>query len=151
MITTRSGNNSSMKVSGDDGKKLLYEVNEVPKGLREPFIQSGYRRPYSTPWQCFKSLFYISNETFNVWSHLLTTSFFVVRYSMAFYHQAYSFSDPFIWPLLSSAIGTLTMYFTSSIATSRYLTDKKSPRHSLRLFLTSVLTGFLGSCWNPLE
>lgn len=116
MITTRSGSNSNMKVSGDDEKKLLYEVNEVPKGLREPFIQSGYRRPYSTPWQCLKSLFYISNETFNVWSHLLTTSFFVVRYSMAFYHQAFSFSDPFIWPLLSSAIGTLTLYFTSSIA-----------------------------------
>ena len=104
-----------MKVSGDD-EKLLYEVNEVPNGLREPFIKSGYRRPYSTPGQCFKSLFYINNESFNVWSHLLTTSFFVVRYSMAIHHQAYSFSDPFNWPLLSSAIGTLTLYFTSSIA-----------------------------------
>ncbi|XP_044177811.1 membrane progestin receptor gamma-A-like [Acropora millepora] len=105
-----------MATDKDDNSKRLQEDCEIPKSFRYPFIKSGYRPVYSTPWQCFKSLFYINNETFNIWSHLLTASFFVVRYTMVVYHQAYSLSDPFIWPLLSSAIGTLTMYFTSSIA-----------------------------------
>lgn len=104
-----------MAVSGNE-KKLLFKECEVPKGLREPFIRSGYRRAYSSPWQCFKSLFYINNESFNVWSHILTTCFFAIRYSMAIHSHGNSFLHPFNWPLFSSAIGTLTLYSTSSIA-----------------------------------
>lgn len=96
--------------------KLLFEEGEMPKGLREPFIKSGYRRAYSTPWQCFKSLFYINNESFNVWSHILTTCYFLVRYGMAALTQSKSLLDPFNLPLFASAFGTLILYSTSSVA-----------------------------------
>ena len=99
-----------------DHEKLLFEDCEMPKGLREPFIVSAYRRAYSTPWDCFKSLFYINNESFNVWSHVFTTCFFVVRYAMAALNQSAHVFDPFNWPLFSSAFGTLTLYSTSSMA-----------------------------------
>jgi len=96
--------------------KLLFEEGEMPKGLREPFIRSGYRRAYSTPWQCFKSLVYLNNESFNVWSHLLTTCYFLVRFGMAALTQSNSLLDPFNLPLLASAFGTLMLYSTSSVA-----------------------------------
>lgn len=96
--------------------KLLFEEGEMPKGLREPFIRSGYRRAYSTPWQCFKSLVYLNNESFNVWSHVLTTCYFLVRFGMAALTQSNSLLDPFNLPLLASAFGTLMLYSTSSVA-----------------------------------
>ena len=112
-ITTH---NSGMKESTSRNDKVLFEDGEMPKGLREPFIKTGYRRAYSTPWQCFKSLFYINNESFNVWSHVLTTCYFLVRYGVAAITQSDSILDPFNLPLFASAFGTLTLYSTSSIA-----------------------------------
>lgn len=113
----RNNNSSNTTVyNKEDHGKRLFEDCEIPKGLREPFIKSRYRRAYSTPWECFKSLFYINNESFNVWSHILATCFFVVRYAMAAFSQAPTILDPFNWPLFASAIGTLTLYSTSSIA-----------------------------------
>lgn len=100
----------------EDHGKVLFDDSEIPMGLREPFIKSGYRRPYSTSFECFKSLFYINNETFNVWSHILATCFFIERYAMATLTQAPTILDPFNWPLLASAMGTLILYCTSSIA-----------------------------------
>ncbi|KAJ7393509.1 hypothetical protein OS493_006493 [Desmophyllum pertusum] len=114
--TTTTANNNSMAACGTDNDKLLFEDCEVPKGLREPFIKSGYRRAYSTPWQCFKSLFYINNESFNVWSHILATCYFFVRFGMAASSQSKSILDPFNLPLFASALGTLTLYSTSSVA-----------------------------------
>lgn len=109
-------NNDSMKDCATQKDKLLFEEREMPKGLREPFIKSGYRRAYSTPWQCFKSLFYLNNESFNVWSHILTTCYFLVRYGTAAATQCNSLLDPFNLPLFASAFGTLILYSTSSVA-----------------------------------
>ena len=95
----------------------LFKDCEMPKGFRERFITSAYRRAYSTPWQCVKSLFYINNESFNVWSHIFTTVFFVMRHStlLALTQTPHLF-DPFNLSLFASGIGTLTVYTTSSMA-----------------------------------
>ena len=100
-----------------DNMRLLFKDCEMPEGFRERFITSAYRRAYSTPWECVKSLFYINNESFNVWSHIFTTVFFVMRYStlLALTQTPHLF-DPFNLPLFASAIGTFTLYSTSSMA-----------------------------------
>ena len=105
-----------MKDCATQKGKLLFEEGEMPKGLREPFIKSGYRRAYSTPWQCLKSLFYLNNESFNVWSHILATCYFLVRYGMAALTQCNSLLDTFNLPLFASAFGTLMLFSTSSTA-----------------------------------
>uniref|UniRef100_A0A9J7YKV2 Progestin and adipoQ receptor family member IIIa n=1 Tax=Cyprinus carpio carpio TaxID=630221 RepID=A0A9J7YKV2_CYPCA len=49
----------------------LYTYEQVPGFLREnPYITDGYRA-YLTSRLCIKSLFILSNETVNIWSHLL--------------------------------------------------------------------------------
>ena len=100
----------------EDSKRLLFKDSEMPEGFREPFIRSAYRPAYSTPWECVKSLFYINNESFNVWSHVFTTVFFVIRYSTTALTQTPHLFDPFNLPLFASAIGTLSVYSTSSVA-----------------------------------
>ena len=99
-----------------DSMRLLFKDCEMPEGFRERFITSAYRRAYSTPWECVKSLFYFNNESFNVWSHIFTTVFFVIRYSTTALTQTPHLFDPFNLPLFASAIGTLTLYSTSSMA-----------------------------------
>ncbi|KAL9971317.1 hypothetical protein ACROYT_G023828 [Oculina patagonica] len=53
---TTTTHNNGMKEHAPQNGNVLFEDDEMPKGLREPFIKTGYRRAYSTPWQCFKSL-----------------------------------------------------------------------------------------------
>ena len=49
--------------------KGLHNFNCLPSHLRSNrFIHTGYRMNLST-WQCFKSLFYFHNESFNIYSH----------------------------------------------------------------------------------
>ena len=105
-----------MAVGVTNNERFLFEENEMPKCLRAPFITSGYRRAYSTPWQCFKSLFYINSESFNVWSHIVVACYFIVRYIMTGLSQTSSILDPFNLPLFASAMGTIILYSTSATA-----------------------------------
>ena len=99
-------------------EKLLYNMDEVPPGLQEAFVESGYRKPYSTTVECLQSLFYINNETFNMWSHIVTFLYFVVRYTVVLLELRSPASPKrdFYYPMLSSAIGSFTVYALSSIA-----------------------------------
>ncbi|XP_042370495.1 progestin and adipoQ receptor family member 3-like, partial [Plectropomus leopardus] len=63
----------------------LYTYEQIPVFLREnPYITDGYRA-YLPSRLCIKSLFILSNETVNIWSHLLgfLLFFFVGVYNMS--------------------------------------------------------------------
>ncbi|XP_056275823.1 progestin and adipoQ receptor family member 3a [Pseudoliparis swirei] len=63
----------------------LYTYEQIPVFLREnPYITDGYRA-YLPSRLCIKSLFILSNETVNIWSHLLgfLLFFLVGVYNMA--------------------------------------------------------------------
>lgn len=96
-----------------DQEQLLYSVEETPQWHREAFIKSGYRQAYSTFWQCIQSLCYLNNESFNIWSHLLTTLYFLVRFAVTL---SGSFATTLSLPLMSAAIGTIIVYSTSATA-----------------------------------
>ncbi|CAL8334045.1 unnamed protein product [Arctogadus glacialis] len=63
----------------------LYTYEQIPAFLREnPYITDGYRA-YLPSRLCIKSLFILSNETVNMWSHLLGFLLFFLlgAYNMA--------------------------------------------------------------------
>ena len=58
--------NKTCKCHSSNG---LHHYNCVPKHLQfNRFVHTGYRAELST-WDCLKSLFYLHNESFNVYSH----------------------------------------------------------------------------------
>lgn len=53
--------------------------NELPDWMKgDPYITQGYRRPTNSFRDCCRSLGYMHNESFNVWSHLLPAIFLVL-------------------------------------------------------------------------
>ena len=56
-------------------KALKGRLFFVPK----KFVEEGFRaHPNMTTYKCFKSLFYLHNESTNIWSHLLPALYFLV-------------------------------------------------------------------------
>lgn len=100
-------------------------IGEVPTEFREPFILSGYRKPYLLARECLVSLFTYSNETVNVWSHVLATILFNLCYCRVFLHVHNPLEDAFVHPLLAFAIAVSAMFVMSSGA---HLFNSMSPR-----------------------
>lgn len=66
----------SPSTSGVGHAVRLYHYNELPNFLRgNPFITSGYR-VYLPTRLCLKSMFSLTNETFNIWTHVLGFVYF---------------------------------------------------------------------------
>ncbi|XP_008302987.1 membrane progestin receptor gamma-B [Stegastes partitus] len=51
----------------------VFTINQVPKVFHEDSIISGYRHPHSSATDCILSLFHMTNETLNIWTHFLPT------------------------------------------------------------------------------
>ncbi|CDH57983.1 hemolysin-iii channel protein [Lichtheimia corymbifera JMRC:FSU:9682] len=67
--------------------------SELPKWMQDNiFITSGYRSPNNSYRRCFQSLFYLHNESVNIWSHLLGLVLFIVL-SLHFFLYPHSFAD----------------------------------------------------------
>ena len=86
----------------------LVDFDKVPSFFREPFIISSYRKCDSSAWYCFKSLFQATNETINIWSHVLAFAVFMLRFASAFAKHKLQ-EDPFVYPLLCFAFGICVM------------------------------------------
>ena len=63
-------------------------VNQVPEEYKELAICSGYRRPGLTFTESLWSIFGLHNETFNVWTHLISTICYV--YYIYYVFQSYN-------------------------------------------------------------
>ena len=66
-----------------------------------------------------QSLFYINNETFNMWSHIVVCFYFIVQYSVLLSIELGSSSSPkqdFYYPMLPSAIRSITICVLSATA-----------------------------------
>uniref|UniRef100_A0A493TWE1 Uncharacterized protein n=3 Tax=Anatinae TaxID=2068716 RepID=A0A493TWE1_ANAPP len=48
----------------------LLSINQVPK-VREQGILCGYRPPRSSAADCLLSVFQMTNETLNIWTHFV--------------------------------------------------------------------------------
>lgn len=74
----------------------LIGVNEIPLWMRQDiYIRHGYRAPQASIRACYDSLWYLHNETVNIWSHLLMGLFMMgllVWSSVPALHSGYVFS-----------------------------------------------------------
>ena len=96
----------------NETKKYNLQSSDVPPQFREPHITSGYRQDQLSTWECIQSLFHRTNETLNVWTHVLALVFFLLYCSPVFL-AGNAFQDSFIYPLLSFAIGISSVYIMS--------------------------------------
>ncbi|XP_030621177.1 membrane progestin receptor gamma-A [Chanos chanos] len=77
----------------------VFTINQVPKVFHEDGIMSGYRHPCSSAKECVLSLFQLTNETLNIWTHFLPTWFFLWKLLTVIFVQD-EWRDPYVWPLL---------------------------------------------------
>lgn len=99
----------------EGGGLRLYRVHEVPQHIREPFIFTGYRGRCGTALNCLRTtLFVRSNETLNVWTHVITTIYFAWTAIWWFSETSLSGSS---WLVLGFYLSTICVVpFTSAIA-----------------------------------
>ncbi len=64
---------------GSNHEFQLYSIEYVPEFLQRPFIYTGYRIGFSYK-NSLKSIFYFHNETFNIYTHLVSMIFFIYLY-----------------------------------------------------------------------
>lgn len=80
----------------------LLSYNDAPSYLQfNPYILSGYRGYLSTK-MCFESMFWMTNETINIWSHVFGWMLFLglTLYDLFLLNIHASFTDKFIVGLL---------------------------------------------------
>ena len=108
MIMIRAQNSQANKLSGSS--KFL-NIHELPDWMQnDQYIRQGYRAPQNSIRGCFQSLWYLHNETVNIWSHLLTAMFMTALLAWSFIptlHRGYCFSV--------SDLGVLQFYLLCSI------------------------------------
>ena len=100
---TTSTGNWKQKESRSRPNELV-NFDEVPPFFQEPFIISSYRKCDSSAWYCLRSLFQATNETINIWSHILAFVVFVIRFVSVFLKHK-PWEDSYVYPLLCFAFG----------------------------------------------
>ncbi|XP_069480328.1 membrane progestin receptor gamma isoform X3 [Ambystoma mexicanum] len=93
----------------------LLTIQQVPKVFHEDSILFGYRHPRCSAKDCIISVFQLTNETLNIWTHFLPTWYFLWKL-LALLFALDIWTDRYAWPLLLF-MATCCLYpFTSSCA-----------------------------------
>nr|XP_020461500.1 membrane progestin receptor gamma [Monopterus albus] len=93
----------------------VFTINQVPKVFHEDGIISGYRHPRSSATDCILSLFQLTNETLNIWTHFLPTWYFLWKLVTVVLMQT-AWQDSFTWPLVVYLISCCIYPLASSCA-----------------------------------
>ncbi|XP_072321850.1 membrane progestin receptor gamma-B [Eucyclogobius newberryi] len=105
----------------------VLSIDQVPKVFQEDSIMSGYRPPRSSATDCVLSLFQMTNETLNIWTHFLPTWYFVWKLlSVVFVYSAWQ--DSYMWPLVVYLI-SICLYPLASSCAHTFSSMSPSARH----------------------
>ncbi|XP_030896929.1 membrane progestin receptor gamma isoform X1 [Leptonychotes weddellii] len=105
----------------------LFSIDQMPQVFHEQGILFGYRHPQSSATACILSLFQMTNETLNIWTHLLPFWFFVWRFVTALYVTDIQ-NDSYSWPLFVY-MGTSCVYPLASSCAHTFSSMSKNARH----------------------
>ncbi|XP_047717751.1 membrane progestin receptor gamma isoform X2 [Prionailurus viverrinus] len=105
----------------------LFRIDQVPQVFHEQGILFGYRHPQSSATACVLSLFQMTNETLNIWTHLLPFWFFTWRFVTALYVTDI-WNDSYSWPLFVY-MGTSCVYPLASSCAHTFNSMSKNARH----------------------
>ncbi|XP_072527392.1 membrane progestin receptor gamma-B isoform X2 [Salminus brasiliensis] len=122
----------------------VFNVHQVPKAFQEDSIISGYRHPRSSATDCVLSLFQLTNETLNVWTHFLPTWYFLWKLLTVVCMQDV-WNDAYTWPLLVFLLSCCVYPLASSCAHT-FSTMSTRARHICFFFDYGALSFYsLGS------
>ncbi|XP_066513086.1 membrane progestin receptor gamma-B-like isoform X1 [Hoplias malabaricus] len=122
----------------------VFTVHQVPKAFQEDSIISGYRHPRSSATDCVLSLFQLTNETLNVWTHFLPTWYFLWKLLTVVCMQDV-WHDAYTWPLLVFLLSCCVYPLASSCAHT-FSTMSTRARHICFFFDYGALSFYsLGS------
>ncbi|KAL1007667.1 hypothetical protein UPYG_G00089900 [Umbra pygmaea] len=93
----------------------VFTINQVPQVFHEDGIISGYRHPRSSATDCILSLFQLTNETLNIWTHFLPTWYFLWKL-LTVVMMRDVWHDSFTWPLLVFLVSCCIYPLASSCA-----------------------------------
>ncbi|XP_072595099.1 membrane progestin receptor gamma isoform X2 [Vulpes vulpes] len=105
----------------------LFSIDQIPQVFHEQGILFGYRHPQSSATACVLSLFQMTNETLNIWTHLLPFWFFVWRFVTALYVTDIQ-NDSYSWPLFVY-MGTSCVYPLASSCAHTFSSMSRNARH----------------------
>lgn len=74
--SSKDAANKAVQVGRDAAKSFqhIWSWEDLPRWMQsDPYIRRGYRRQLDSFSACFQSIFYLHNESVNIWSHLLPT------------------------------------------------------------------------------
>lgn len=136
---------SESLISKDEGKlatttldcMTLLSYHEAPSYLQfNPYILTGYRGYLSTK-MCFESMFWMTNETINIWSHVFGWMLFLglTLYDLFLLNIHASFTDKFIVGLL------LACFQVCMVMSSLYHIFSCRSEHTFNYFLSFDLLG----------
>uniref|UniRef100_A0A8C2IY00 Progestin and adipoQ receptor family member Vb n=1 Tax=Cyprinus carpio TaxID=7962 RepID=A0A8C2IY00_CYPCA len=122
----------------------VFTVHQVPKAFHEDSIISGYRHPRSSATDCVLSLFQLTNETLNVWTHFLPTWYFLWKLITVLLMED-AWYDAYTWPLLVFLFSCCVYPLASSCAHT-FSTMSTRARHICYFFDYGALSLYsLGS------
>uniref|UniRef100_A0A671TBG1 Membrane progestin receptor gamma-B n=1 Tax=Sinocyclocheilus anshuiensis TaxID=1608454 RepID=A0A671TBG1_9TELE len=122
----------------------VFTVHQVPKAFHEDSIISGYRHPRSSATDCVLSLFQLTNETLNVWTHFLPTWYFLWKLMTVLLMED-AWCDAYTWPLLVFLFSCCVYPLASSCAHT-FSTMSTRARHICYFFDYGALSLYsLGS------
>lgn len=122
----------------------VFTIHQVPKVFHEDGIISGYRHPRSSATDCILSLFQLTNETLNIWTHFLPTWYFLWKLLTVVLIQT-AWRDSFTWPLLVFLLSCCVYPLASSCAHT-FSTMSTRARHICFFFDYGALSFYsLGS------
>ena len=98
--------------------KEYVTVDHVPEQYKERFLTRGYRQPYSSFLDCLVSVCRPTNETLNIWTHLLPLVYLIHYFRRTFPCQVWPLSqmDPHYYPLLAEELSALAYLLGSVVA-----------------------------------
>ncbi|KAI8990083.1 putative hemolysin-III channel protein Izh2 [Pilobolus umbonatus] len=77
--TENEDSNDTDSLLKDTIKKRVLDYNEIPAWMHDNvYITGGYRPQTNSYRECITSLFYLHNESVNIWSHLLGFFLFLI-------------------------------------------------------------------------
>uniref|UniRef100_A0A3P8VVI5 Progestin and adipoQ receptor family member Va n=1 Tax=Cynoglossus semilaevis TaxID=244447 RepID=A0A3P8VVI5_CYNSE len=122
----------------------VFTINQVPKVFHEESIIYGYRHPRSSATDCVLSLFQLTNETLNIWTHFLPTWYFLWKLVTVILMQTV-WLDSFTWPLVVFLFSCCVYPLASSCAHT-FSTMSVRARHICFFFDYAALSFYsLGS------
>lgn len=105
----------------------LFSIDQMPEVFHEQGIVFGYRHPQSSATACVLSLFQMTNETLNIWTHLLPFWFFVWKFVTVLCVTDIQ-NDSYSWPLLVY-MGTSCVYPLASSCAHTFSSMSGNARH----------------------